>query len=153
MVQSNGMILFENRKARFDYEITQILEAGIALEGWEVKSLRQKNGNLRSAWIKISNGEAFIQNFKIAAWRFGDTAAQDTLREKKLLLHKNEILKIEQKVLEKKVTLLPLKIYLSKGKIKCEIGVGKGRKKYEKRQVLKERSMNREAQKAIKNLT
>ncbi len=146
------MILADNRKARFDYEILQTLEAGIVLEGWEVKSLRAGNANLKSSWISIQNGEAYLKNCKVAVWRYGTDSQQDPLRERKLLLHKNEILKLEQQVLEKKVTIVPLKLYLSMGKIKCEIALGKGRQKYEKKQVLKERSVDREIQKVIKNM-
>lgn len=145
------MILLENRKIRFDYEIIDTFEAGISLLGWEVKSIRNKNANFRSAWIKIRNEEAFLLNFKISAWRFSQEE-QDPLREKKLLLHKREIVKTEAKMQEKNLTLVPYKIYLKRGKIKCEICLVKGRKKYQKRQVLKERDVNREAKKAIKRL-
>ncbi len=143
--------LMENRKARFDYEITEEIEAGVVLEGWEVKSIRAKHGNMKSSWVKISNGEAFIQNFKVSPWKFGNTEIQNILREKKLLLHKKELLKMEQKIKEKKITVVPLKIYFKKGKIKCLIGLGKGRKRYEKKQVLKDRSLKREAQQVMKN--
>lgn len=145
------MILLENRKVRFDYEIVNSFEAGVSLLGWEVKSIRSKNANFRSAWIKIRNEEAFLLNFKVSAWRFSQEE-QDPLREKKLLLHKKEIMKMEVKMKEKNLTLVPYKIYLKRGKIKCEICLVKGRKKYEKRQVLKEKDMNREAKKAIKRL-
>ena len=146
------MILMENRKARFNYEIVETIEAGLVLEGWEVKSLRAKSANLKPAYIFIHNGEAVIRNFHISPWKFGNIGLQDSLREKKLLLHKKELLRLESQMNEKKIALVPLKIYLSKGKIKCAVGVGKGRQKHEKRQVLKERSMKREAQKAIKGL-
>ncbi len=144
------MILADNRKVRFDYEIQDTLEAGVVLEGWEVKSLRAGNANIKGGWIKIINGQAFLVNTKISAWRFGDTANQETTRDRKLLLHKKEILKLEQQVLEKKVALVPYKLYLSKGKVKCEIVIGKGRKRHEKKQVLKERDLNREAKQAMK---
>lgn len=145
------MILLENRKARFNYDIVQTIEAGLVLEGWEVKSIKARSANLKPAYIYIENGEAVIRNFHISPWRFGQ-GEQNSLREKKLLLHKKELLKLESQMSEKKVALVPLKIYLSKGKIKCAVGVGKGRQQHEKRQVLKERTMDREAQKAIKGL-
>lgn len=145
------MILLENRRVRFDYEIIESFEAGINLLGWEVKSIRNKSANFRSAWIKIRNEEAFLLNFKVSAWKFSQEV-QDPLRVKKLLLHKKEIVRIESKMQEKNLALVPYKIYLKRGKIKCEICLVKGRKKYEKRQVLKERDINREAKKAIKRI-
>lgn len=144
------MILLENRKVRFDYEILETLEAGLSLVGWEVKSIKSKEANLKSAWIKIVNEEAILQNFKITAWRFSQEEV-DLLRPRKLLLHKREITRLEAKMKEKNLTLVPYKIYLKKGRIKCEICLVKGRKRYEKRQVLKERTQKREVQKALKN--
>jgi SsrA-binding protein len=144
------MILLENRKVRFDYEIIETVETGMVLFGWEVKSLKTKNANMKSAWVKIKNGEAFLKNLKIALWRFS-REEQDPLRERKLLLHKTELLRLDAKMREKNLTLVPYKIYLKKGRIKCEICLVKGRKKYEKRQVLKERDQKREAQKMLKN--
>ncbi len=144
------MILLENRKARFDYEITDTLEAGMVLSGWEVKSLRRKEGNLKGAWVKLEAGEAWLHNCKITPWKFGITGIQDPHATRKLLLHKNEILKLTGKQQEQKIAVVPLKIYLSKGLIKCELGVGKGRKRHEKKQVLKERSIDRQAKQDLK---
>jgi len=146
------MILMENRKARFNYEIVQKLEAGLVLEGWEVKSIRAKSANLKPAYVTIQNGQAVLRNFRVSPWKFGKVGQQDPMREKPLLLHKRELLKLESQMNEKKVAVVPLKIYLSRGKVKCELGVGKGRQKHEKRQVLKERSMKREAEKVMKGL-
>ena len=143
------MILLENRKVRFDYEIIESLEVGMVLFGWEVKSLKTKNANMKSAWVQIKDGEAFLKNLKIAMWRFSQEE-QNPLRERKLLLHKNELIRLVSKVKEKNLTIVPYKIYLKKGRMKCEICLVKGRKKYEKRQVLKERDQKREAQKMMK---
>ncbi len=143
------MILLENRKVRFDYEIIESLEVGMVLFGWEVKSLKKKNANMKSAWVQIKDGEAFLKNLKIAMWRFSQEE-QNPLRERKLLLHKNELIRLVSKVKEKNLTIVPYKIYLKKGRMKCEICLVKGRKKYEKRQVLKERDQKREAQKMMK---
>lgn len=145
------MILLENRKVRFDYEILETLEAGMSLAGWEVKSLKAKNANLKSAWVRIKGTQALLGNLKIAPWRFSE-GEQDPFRERPLLLHKREILKLSQKIKEKQLTLVPYKIYLSKGRIKCEICLVKGRKRYEKKQVLKDRSVKKEAQKVLKQL-
>ena len=144
------MILLENRKVRFDYEILETAETGMVLEGWEVKSIKAKNANLKSAWIKIYQGEVFLTNFKVATWRFGQDN-QDPMRERKLLLKRSEIDKLDTKMKEKNLTLVPYKIYLNKGKIKCEICLVKGRKRHEKRQVLKDRAQDREAKRAMKN--
>ena len=144
------MILLENRKARFDYELTDTIEAGMALEGWEVKSLRRKEGNLKGAWVKLDKGEAWLVNCKITPWKFGVTGHQDPHAPRKLLLHKKEILRLSAKQQEQKMAVVPLKIYLNKDKIKCELGVGKGRKRHEKKQVLKERSIDRQAQQDLK---
>ncbi len=146
------MNLAENRKARFNYEIVDNYEAGIVLSGWEVKSARNKNLNMAAAWVKIDKGEAWIHNFQISPWSFGDMSKQDPFQIRKLLLHKKEILKMEQGILEKKMTIVPLRLYLKKGRIKCELGLAKGRKKHEKKQVLKERSQMKEARKALKDL-
>lgn len=146
------MLITENRKARFDYEIVQTIEAGLVLAGWEVKSIRSKNINLAGAWVKLENGQAWLQQTHISPWKFGEIAKQDPFQPRKLLMHKKELLKLESLVAEKKVTVVPLKIYFQGGKIKCEIGVGKGRKRHEKKQVLKERSVDKEARKALKDL-
>ena len=146
------MILFENRKVRFDYEILETFEAGISLLGWEVKSLKAKNANLLSAWVQINHGQAILRNFKITPWRFSQDE-QDPLRNRTLLLHKKEIERLESKMREKNATVVPYKIYLKKGRLKCEICLVKGRKKYEKRQVLKDRTTKREAQKMMKQFS
>ena len=144
------MILLDNKKVRFDYEILDTLEVGIALEGWEVKSLRLKNANIKSSWVKLRNDQLFLVNLKIAEWKFTQTI-MDPLRERRLLAHKSEISKMATKIYEKKYTLVPLKIYIKIGKIKCLIALAKGRKKYEKKQVLKERSLDKEAKQMLKN--
>ena len=145
------MILLENRKARFDYELTDNIEAGIVLSGWEVKSLRKKEGNLKGAWVRLDKGEAWLVNCKITPWKFGVTGEQDPHQPRKLLLHKKEILKLSAKQQEQKIAVVPLRLYLTKGKIKCELGVGKGRQRHEKKQMLKERSIDRAAQQELKH--
>jgi SsrA-binding protein len=144
------MILLENRKARFDYEITDTVEAGMELAGWEVKSLRQKEGNLKGAWVDLRNGQAYLVNCKITPWKWGKAGEQDPHAPRRLLLHKSEILKLTAKQQEQRMTIVPLKIYVSRNRIKCELGIGKGRKRHEKKQVLKERSIDRQAQQDLK---
>jgi len=144
------MILLENKRVRFDYEILDTFEAGMLLEGWEVKSLRAKHGNLKASWVRVNdNSEVSLENFQIPPYRFS-AEIQEKDRPKKLLLTKKEIEKINAKLSEKGRTVAPTKIYTKGRHIKCEIIIGKGRKRYEKKQVLKERSMDKEAQKALK---
>lgn len=146
------MIFFENKKARFNYEIVDEIEAGIILSGWEVKAIRAKTGNLSGAWAKITDDlEVWLQSFKLSQWRFS-SQDQNLARPKKLLLHKKEILRLSNKTKESSMTLVPLKIYGNKGQIKCLLGLGKGRKRHDKKQVLKERSIQKEASKSLKNL-
>ncbi len=143
-------ILLENRRIRFDYEIIDTFESGMVLEGWEVKSLRAKHGNLKGAWIKIRDGEVFLENFQIPPWRYS-SEVQPKDRPKKLLLKKKEIEKIAIKSSEKGHAVAPTKIYIKGRNIKCEVIIGKGRKKYEKRQVLKNRSTEKTARQTLKN--
>lgn len=96
------MALIENRKARFDYDIVQTIEAGIVLEGWEVKSIRARSANLKPAYIMIVDGNAVLRNFRISPWKFGDTGHQDPMREKRILMHKKELEKLEGQMNEKK---------------------------------------------------
>jgi SsrA-binding protein len=140
----------ENRKARFDYEILDTYVAGISLEGWEVKSIRAGSANLKSAWVVVRNGEAFLDNFSISPWKFS-REIQLEKRSRKLLLHKKELKKLETKSNERGNTIIPLKIFDYKGHLKCELAVARGKKKYEKRQVLKNRSMERVVRQTLKN--
>ena len=140
----------ENRKARFDYEILDTFVAGISLDGWEVKSIRAGTANLKSAWVIVRNGEAFLDNFSVSPWKFSNEI-QPEKRSRKLLLHKKEIKKLDAKANEQGNTIIPLKIFDLKGHIKCELAVARGKKKYEKRQVLKNRSMERVVRQTLKN--
>lgn len=144
------MILLENKRVRFDYEILDTFEAGLVLEGWEVKSLRAKNANLKSSWVRFHGDEAWLENCDISAWRYS-SEIQPKDRPKKLLLNKKELVKIENKLNEKGVTLAPTKIFTLGPNIKCEIAIVRGRKKHEKRQVLKERAMDKTARQTVKN--
>ncbi len=143
------MILLENKRIRFEYEVIETLSAGMVLEGWEVKSLRSKHGSLKSAWIKITENETWLENFQIPAWPFS-TQEQNKNRSKKLLLTKKEIHKLQRKTKEKGITLVPLSIQTQGKHIKCEIALGKGRKKYEKKERLKERDVKRQTAQTLK---
>ena len=142
-------MLLQNKKIFFDFEIKETFTAGISLLGWEVKSLRARRANFRSSWAKISGGEIFLQNFKINPWPFSQQIC-DELRPRKLLLKKREIRRIDAKIKERFIAV-PTKIFEKNGKIKCEIALGRGRKKFEKRQILRERATEKKMRQIIKN--
>ena len=139
-----------NRKARFDYEIFDCYEAGIELTGTEIKSIRNGSCNLKDSYVIIRNNECFILNMHISAYDKGSIFNVDETRTRKLLLHKDEIIKLSQKIDIKGFTLVPLKLYFKNGKAKLEIGVAKGKHTYDKKESIKERDIKRETDKALK---
>lgn len=136
----------KNKKANFDYFIEETIECGIELEGTEIKSLRNGSGDLKDTFALIRNGEVFLHNMYIAKYEEGNIFNHDERRTRKLLLHKNEIKKIKEKVDREGYSLVPLKAYLVKNKVKVLLGIGKGKKLYDKRETIKERDLKREAQ-------
>ena len=140
-----------NRKAKFDYEIFDTLEAGIVLSGTEIKSIRKGSCNLKDSYIIIKNNEAFILNMHISAYKEGSIFNEEETRTRKLLLHKNEILKLKDKISIKGYTIVPLKLYFKDGLAKLEIGVAKGKHTYDKKESIKEKDIKRETDKALKN--
>jgi SsrA-binding protein len=147
----NEKVLCLNKKARHDYSIEESYEAGIALQGTEVKSLRLGKGNLKDSYVHIENEEAFLHNTHISPYPFGHQFNHEPERVRKLLLHKREIRRLMGKTHERGYTLIPLKIYLKRGKIKIEIGLAKGKTLYDKREDLKRRSAEREMERAMKD--
>ncbi len=143
-------IVCENRKAWHDYFIQETYEAGIALVGTEVKSLREGKANLKDSFALIKNGEAILENVHISPYEHGNIFNHDPLRVRKLLLHKAEITRLSSKTKEKGLTLVPLKIYFTKGKAKVEIALASGKKNYDKRQVIAEKTAKREIDRALK---
>lgn len=141
----------DNRKARFDYEIIETFTAGIILEGWEVKSLRSGSASIRPAWVSVREGEVWLENSSIAPWKYCQLE-QVRIKPRKLLLNRSEIKRLQSKMREKGLTLIPLKIFSERGWMKCEIGLARGRKKHDKRRVLKERDQKRDMQKNLKYL-
>jgi len=139
-----------NRKARFDYEIFDCYEAGIELTGTEIKSIRNGSCNLKDSYVIIRNNECFILNMHITNYDKGSIFNVDETRTRKLLLHKNEIIKLSQKIDIKGFTLVPLKLYFKNGKAKLEIGVAKGKHTYDKKESIKERDIKRETDKVLK---
>ncbi|MDY0213670.1 MAG: SsrA-binding protein SmpB [Desulfuromonadaceae bacterium] len=144
-------IIATNKKAYHDYFIEEVYEAGISLQGTEVKSLRLGNVNLKESFCRVKNGEVFINNMHISPYELGNIENQDPTRVRKLLLHRHEIDKIARKSDEKGLTLVPTKIYFKNSRVKLEIGIGKGKKHYDKRESLKLKQANREVEKAIKD--
>ena len=143
-------IIAENRKARHDYFILETLEAGIALKGTEVKSMRAGHANLKDSYIFIQNNEAFIEGMHVSPYEQGNIFNVDPLRKRKLLLHKKEILKLRAKTQEKGLGIVPLKLYFKDGRVKVEIAVGRGKKLYDKRATEAKRSAEREINRALR---
>jgi SsrA-binding protein len=143
-------LLCQNKKAFHDYFIEETYEAGIALEGTEVKSLRLGKGNLKDGYVRVDEGQAFLHNIHISPYPFAHQFNHEPERVRQLLLHKNEIRRLMGKTHERGYTLVPLKMYLKRGKIKVEIGLAKGKTFYDKRENLKKRSAEREIEKVMK---
>ncbi len=137
-------IAAENRKARHDYHIHETFEAGIALTGTEVKSLRAGKANLKDSYARIDNGELMLHNMHISPYEQGNRFNHEPLRTRKLLMHRYEINKLVGQTREKGYTLTPLKLYFSKGKVKVELALTTGKKNYDKRQDLAEKDAKRE---------
>jgi len=137
-------VLTTNKKAYHDYSIIQTIEAGIALKGTEVKSIRDRNISLKDGFCFIRNGEIFLRNVHISHYSFGNRINHEPLRERKLLLHKREILKLHAKIKEKGFTLIPLKVYIKKGRMKVELGLVKGKRLYDKKEAIRKRDESRE---------
>ncbi len=143
-------VVSTNRKAYHDYFIEETYEAGITLLGTEVKSLREGKVNLKDSYAFIKGNEIFLLNCHISPYSHGNIQNHDPLRTRKLLLHRKEINKLWGELTQKGLTLIPLKIYFKKGKAKVEIGLCKGKKQYEKREVLKEKEARREIERHMK---
>ncbi|MBQ7373620.1 MAG: SsrA-binding protein SmpB [Clostridia bacterium] len=145
-------IITENREARFEYFIEDSYEAGINLDGGEVKSIRAGNVNLKDAYCSIYNGELLVKGMHVAVYdKAGAYNTKDSRRERRLLLHKSEINRLIGKVNEKGYTLVPLKLYFKGSLIKMEVGLCKGKHTYDKKQSLKERDLKRNMERDIKN--
>ena len=147
------MVLATNRKAYHEYEILEKFEAGIALQGTEVKSIRQSKINLKESHVKVINNEVMLVGCHISPYDFGNRFNHDPLRTRKLLLHKKEIFKLMGKVNEKGLALTALKVYLKKGLIKIEVALVRGKKLYDKRRSEKEKDLSIEMNRALKSKT
>ena len=141
----------KEEKAYHDYQILESMEAGLALRGTEVKSCREGSVSLQDSFAKIENSQIYMYNVNISPYSHGNRFNHKPVRQRTLLLHKREILRLNQKVREKGYTLVPLKMYLTRGKIKVELGVAKGKAFEDKRETLKKRQDDLDMRRAMKN--
>ena len=147
---SGYKLIANNKKARHDYFLEETFEAGVALHGTEVKSLRRGNCSIKEAFISVDDGEIFIQRMHINPYEKGNIFNKDPLRKRKLLLHRAEINKILGKAKEKGYTIVPLKVYFSGSLVKIEIALARGKKLYDKRDSIAKKDQQREAQREFK---
>jgi SsrA-binding protein len=145
---SADRLVAQNRKASHDYSILDTIEAGLVLAGTEVKSLRNGKASLQESWATIENGEVFVQQLHIPPYEQGNRWNLDPVRPRKLLLHRSEIEKLRKAVEQKGHTLIPLKLYFSRGRAKLLLGIAKGRKSHDKREAIAERDAKREMDRA-----
>ena len=143
-------VVSTNRKARHDFHIEDSFEVGIVLTGTEVKSIRNSKVNLKDSYAKVEGGELFLYNMHVSQYDPGNRFNHDPVRTRKLLMHKAEIGRLVGKVKEKGYALIPLKIYLRQGLVKVELGLARGKKKYDKRRDIAERDRKREMERAMK---
>ncbi len=143
-------VIATNRRARHEYHIEESLEAGLALTGTEVKSLRSGRASLTEAYARVERGEVWLHHLHIPPYDAGNIFNHDPLRRRKLLLHQREIRRLEGKASQKGYTLVPLRLYFSRGRVKVEIALARGKKLFDKRQAIGDREASREMQRAVK---
>lgn len=148
---SHPGVLGDNRKARFLYTIEDTLECGIELKGTEVKSIKSAHFNFVDSYVEAQEGELWLRNLSVTPYSYAGVFNHETERPRRLLAHKKEILKLERKVNEKGVTLIPLKFYLSKGYVKVLVGLCRGKKLADKRNTIKDRDLQRDMDRESKN--
>lgn len=150
MAKSKNQDLVQNKQAFHSYEILDIFEAGLVLYGTEVKSLKNHEGSLKEAYIITKENELWLINAHIPQYSHGNVYNHKEKRERKLLMHKYEIEKLKKATQEKSMTMVPIALYVSKGKVKLKFGLAKGKKLFDKRSALKEKQQKREMQRAMK---
>src|SRR5229473_3010069 len=141
----------ENRKAFHDFHLLETFEAGVVLLGTEAKAIREGRVNLRDSFARVEEGEVFLYNVNISPYSHRGWAEHEPLRRRKLLLHRDEIRKLIGKTVEKGMTLVPVRMYFKRGRVKVAISLAKGKKEYDKRETIKRREVDRETRAAIKN--
>jgi SsrA-binding protein len=147
-MESDEKVVAQNRRARHDYEILETLEAGLVLTGTEVKSLRGGKASLGEAYATVENGEAWVLQLHIPPYEQGNRSNPDPVRRRKLLLHRTEVDELERAVAQKGLTLIPLKLYFTRGRAKLLVGVARGRKTHDKRHAIADRDAKREMDRA-----
>ncbi len=152
MAKAHVKKIAENRKARFNYTIEDEFEAGIVLQGTEVKSLRQGRANLKDSYAKVRQGEIFLHQLHISPYTHAHYDNHDPQRPRKLLLHNYEIKRLIGKINERGYTLIPLRLYFKEGKVKVTLALGKGKKTVDKRETIRQRDQNREMDRIRKNM-
>lgn len=150
MPKGDGKLVAPNKKARHDYAIEETFEAGIVLQGTEIKSVRNARVNLKDSYARIDKGEIFLHNMHISPYEQGNRYNHDPLRTRKLLLHKKQISRLIGETKESGYSIVPLKMYIKDGYAKVLIGVARGKKKYDKRQDLKQKEAKRDIERAFK---
>lgn len=148
--ETGEKLIASNRKAFHDYFVLQKMEAGIALTGTEVKSLREAKVNLKDSYVDVDRGEAWLVGAHISPYTHGNRENHEPERKRKLLLHRREIDKLEGQIVEKGLTIVPLRLYFKSGRVKAEIAVVRGKKLFDKRESEKRRELDREAEAAMK---
>ena len=148
--KNNGGTIAQNKRARHDYFIEETYEAGIALHGTEVKSLRMGKCSIKEAFIRIENGEVIIYGMHVSPYEKGNIFNRDPLRPKKLLMHKSEIRKLVGKIAEQGYTLVPVEVYFKGSLVKVQIALAKGKKLYDKRAALKEKQSSRDMERSLR---
>lgn len=151
MPKGEGKLIAQNKKARHDYFIEETYEAGMVLQGTEIKAIRRGRVNLKDSYAQVRHGEMYVFNMHISHYEEGNRFNHDPLRERKLLLHKKQISQLLGVSKEKGVTIVPLKLYIKDGYAKLLIGVGRGKKNYDKRQTLKQQDAKRQIDRALKS--
>jgi SsrA-binding protein len=149
-MEQNVKIIALNKRASYDYFLLDKYEAGIVLQGTEIKSIRRNSANIKDAYVVIKDYEAYVINMNISIYEQGNIFNHEPLRTRKLLLHKKEIIRLQAKVKEEGYTLVPTKLYFVKGRAKLEFALAKGKKNYDKRESEKSKSMDKEARKLSK---
>ena len=144
-------LIADNRKALHDYHVLDSWEAGVALLGTEVKAIREGSVNLRDSYARLENGEVWLMNLHISPYSHTGYAHHDERRQRKLLLHRHEIEKLSGRVVERGLTLVPLRMYLNKGRVKVALALVKGKQAHDKRETIRRREVDRETRAAVKS--
>ncbi len=152
-MSGNSTDIITNKKARFQYDIQETFEAGIVLKGTEVKSIRQRKVSIQESYARIKDGEVFLVSMTITPYEQGNRFNHEPVRDRKLLLHRQEIKRIIGKLNEKGFTLVPMKLYFKNGHVKVLLGLGKGKTLYDKRKTIQQRDIDRETQREMKRYT